>query len=129
VITGKGWDSLSPELRHRVDTPVDRSFLMFDPAQAIARTRQPLLVVQADLDKEVPPYHGEQLAQLSRSRVKAAGTDFVHLPGLNHLLARAETGGVAEYGTLAERNVSTAAVLEISAWLKKTLLPDPAQKK
>jgi pimeloyl-ACP methyl ester carboxylesterase len=129
VITGKGWDSLSPEIRHRVDTPVYRSFLMFDPSQAIARTRQPLLVVQADLDNEVPPYHGEQLAQLSRSRVKAAGTDFVHLPGLNHLLARAETGRVAEYGTLAERNVSPAAVLEISSWLKKTLLAAPAPKK
>jgi fermentation-respiration switch protein FrsA (DUF1100 family) len=101
---------------------------MFDPAQAIARTRQPLLVVQADLDKEVPASHGEQLAQLSRSRSKAMGTDFVHLPGLNHLLARAETGRIAEYGTLAERNVSPAAVLEISAWLKKTLFPAPVPK-
>ena len=81
--------------------------------------------MHADLDKEVPPYHGEQLAQLARSRIKAAGTDFVHLPGLNHLLARAGTGLVAEYGTLAERNVSPAAVLEISAWLKKTLTPPP----
>jgi hypothetical protein len=40
---------------------------------------------------------------------------------VNHLLARADTGRVAEYGTLAERNVSPAAVTEISAWLKKTL--------
>jgi uncharacterized protein len=128
VITGKGWDALSPDIRHRVDTPLYRSFLTFDPAQVIARTKQPLLVVQADLDKEVPPFHGEQLAQLSRSRIKALGTDFVHLPGLNHLLARAETGGVAEYGTLAERNVSPAAVLEISGWLKKTLLPAPVPK-
>jgi pimeloyl-ACP methyl ester carboxylesterase len=121
VITGKGWDALSPEIRRRVDTPLYRSFLMFDPAQAIAHTRQPLLIVQADLDNEVPTSHGEQLAQLARSRTKAAGTDYVHLPGLNHLLARAETGRVAEYGTLAERNVSPAAVTEISAWLKKTL--------
>jgi uncharacterized protein len=123
VVTGKGWDALSPGIRHRVDNPLYRNFLMFDPAQALAHTRQPLLVVHADLDKEVPPYHGEQLAQLGRSRIKAMGTDFVHLPGLNHLLARAETGRVAEYGTLAERNVSPAAVLEISAWLRKTLAP------
>ena len=128
VVTGKDWDALSPAIRRRVDTPMYRSFLLFDPAQAIARTRQPLLVVHADLDKEVPPYHGEQLAQLARSRIKAAGTDFVHLAGLNHLLARAGTGLVSEYGTLAERNVSPAAVLEISAWLKKTLTPPPAAK-
>jgi pimeloyl-ACP methyl ester carboxylesterase len=128
VITGKGWDALSPDIRRRVDNPLYRSFLMFDPAQALARTRQPLLVVQADLDTEVPPFHGEQLAQLGRSRIKAMGTDFVHLSGLNHLLARAETGRVAEYGTLAERNVSPAAVREISAWLKKTLLAAPVPK-
>jgi len=128
VVTGKGWDALSPEIKRRADTPLYKSFLMFDPAQAIARTRQPLLVVHADLDKEVPPYHGEQLAQLGRSRLKAMPTDFVHLSGLNHLLARAETGRVAEYGTLAERNVSPAAVLEISSWLKKTFMPVPAPK-
>lgn len=121
VVTGKGWDALSPEIRKRVDTPLYRSFLMFDPAKALSRTRQPLMIVQADLDKEVPTYHGEQLAQLARSRVKARGTDFVHLPGLNHLLARALTGYVGEYGALSDRKVSPAAVLEISAWLKKTL--------
>ena len=89
----------------------------------MAKTRQPLLVVQADLDKEVPTFHGEQLAQLGRSRLKAGPTDFVHLPGLNHLLARAQTGSVGEYGALTERAISPAAILEISAWLKKTLAP------
>ena len=128
VVTGKGWDALSPEIKHRVDNPLYRSFLMFDPAKALARTRQPLLVVQSDLDKEVPPYHGEQLAQLARSRNKAMETDFVHLPGLNHLLARAVTGSGGEYGTLAERNISPAAALEVSAWLKKTLAPTEAPK-
>src|SRR5205807_1457276 len=101
-----------------VDTPMYRSFLLFDPAQAIARTRQPLLVVHADLDKEVPPYHGEQLAQLARSRIKAVGTDFVHLPGLNHLLARAGTGLVAEYGTFVNDARVTSAKLRAGDRLK-----------
>jgi hypothetical protein len=87
-----------------------------------------LLIVHADLDREVPPYHGEQLAQLGRSRLKARETSFVHLPGLNHLLARAITGSVGEYGTLPERSVSPAAVLEISAWLKNTFAPPGAAK-
>ena len=128
VVTGKGWDQMAPQLRKRVDTPLYRSFLLFDPAQALAQTRQPVLIVQADLDKEVPPYHGDQLAQLARSRPKAMGTEFVHLPGLNHLLARAETGRVSEYGTLAERNISPAAVLEIASWLKNTLTPAVAPR-
>lgn len=128
VISGKGWEAFPPDFRRRVDTPLYRSFLMFDPAQALTRVRQPMLIVQADLDREIPLYHGEQLAQLARSRLRAGGTDFVRLPGLNHLLTRATTGDVAEYGTLAERNVSPAAVLEIASWLKKTLLPpEPAR--
>jgi pimeloyl-ACP methyl ester carboxylesterase len=125
VVSGKGWEALSPDIRKRVDNPLYRSFLLFDPAQALGKTRQPVLVVQADLDGEVPKSHGEQLAQLSRSRVKAQPTELVHLPGLNHLLARAQTGSVAEYGSLTERSISPAAVLEISAWLKKTLAPGP----
>ena len=129
VISGKGWDALAPDIRRQVDTPMYRSFLLFDPAQVLSKTRQPLLVVQADLDREVPTFHGEQLAQLGRSRLKAQPTDFVHLPGLNHLLARAQTGSVGEYGSLAERSISPAAVLEISAWLKKTLAPPQERAK
>ena len=129
VISGKGWEALPTDVRRRVDTPLYRSFLMFDPAQALSRVRQPILIVQADLDREIPPHHGEQLAQLARARPRAGGTDFVHLPGLNHLLARATTGDVTEYGTLAERNVSPDAVLEIASWLKKILLPPPQPAK
>jgi pimeloyl-ACP methyl ester carboxylesterase len=129
VVSGKGWDALSPDIRKRVDNPLYRSFLLFDPAQALGNTRQPLLVVHADLDKEVPAYHGEQLAQLGRARVKAQPTDFVHLAGLNHLLARAQTGSVGEYGSLTERSISPAAVLEISTWLKKALAPAPEKSK
>ncbi len=48
VITGKGWEKLTPDIRRRVDTPLYRSFLLFDPAQIMVRTRQPLLVIQPD---------------------------------------------------------------------------------
>jgi pimeloyl-ACP methyl ester carboxylesterase len=127
VVTGKDWDAVPADIRRRVDTPLYRSFLGFDPAKTFAKVRQPLLIVQPDLDKEVPLYHGEQLAQLGRSRLRAGGTEFVRLPGLNHLLTRAVTGDVGEYGTLAERNVSPAAVLEIASWLKKALALEPAR--
>jgi fermentation-respiration switch protein FrsA (DUF1100 family) len=104
-----------------------RSFLLFDPSQMLSRVRQPLLVVHPDLDREVPLYHGEQLAQLARSRPRLPRTEFVRLPGLNHLLTRASTGAVSEYGTLAERNVSPSVVLEIAGWAKKALSPEPAR--
>jgi fermentation-respiration switch protein FrsA (DUF1100 family) len=108
-----------------VDTPLYRSFLLFDPSKTLPRIRQPLLVVQPMLDREIPSYHGEQLAQLARSRPRAKVTDFVQLEGVNHLLARAVTGDVAEYGTLAQRTVSPAATLELISWLNKTLPAAP----
>jgi pimeloyl-ACP methyl ester carboxylesterase len=126
VITGKGWENLTLDVRRRVDTPLYRSFLLFDPSKTLPRVRQPLLVVQPMLDREIPVYHGEQLAQLARSRPRAKVTDFVQLEGLNHLLARAVTGEVAEYGTLAPRVVSPAAALELTSWLNKTLPAPPS---
>jgi pimeloyl-ACP methyl ester carboxylesterase len=127
VLTGKGWETIAPELRRRVDTPLYRSFLAYNPVRVLGATRQPVLIVQAELDKEIPPHHGEQLAQLARSRPKAGATDFIRLPGLNHLLLRSTTGEPAEYPTLTERTVSPEAILEISGWLKKTL-PSPAPR-
>ena len=125
VVTGKGWENFNAEVRKRVDTPLYRSFLMFEPAQVIVKVRQPMLVVQPMLDHEVPAHHGEQLAQLARSRPRAAGTEFVQLTGVNHLLARATTGEIAEYGTLTHRTISPAATLELTSWLAKALAAPP----
>jgi uncharacterized protein len=127
VITGKGWEMLTPDIRQRVDTPLYRSFLLFDPAQTIARVRQPMLIIQPALDQEVRRHHGQQLAQLARARQRSKSTDFTELPGINHLLARAVTGEVAEYGTLTERTVSPAAILELTSWLTKVLPVQPTK--
>jgi hypothetical protein len=121
AITGKGWEGIPPDVRRRVDTPLYRSFLTFDPAQAMARVRQPILVVQPLVDREIPPHHGEQLAQLARSRPRAKVTEFVQLKGLNHLFAAAVTGEVAEYATLPTRSVADEAIREVTAWLDKLL--------
>ncbi len=127
VITGKGWEELTLDVRRRVDTPLYRSFLLFDPSKTMTRIRQPLLVVQPMLDREIPVHHGEQLAQLARARPRAKSNDFVQVPGVNHLLAQAVTGDAAEYGTLAQRAVSPAATSELTSWLDKTLRPPPSK--
>jgi pimeloyl-ACP methyl ester carboxylesterase len=125
VVSGKGWENFNPDMRKRVDTPLYRSFLLFEPAQVIVKVRQPMLVMHPMLDREVPAYHGEQLAQLARSRPRAKATEFVQLAGVNHLLARAITGDISEYGTLAQRSISPAATLELTSWLTKALIPEP----
>jgi hypothetical protein len=125
VVSGKGWENFNAEMRARVDTPLYRSFLLFDPAQAVVKVRQPMLVLHPMLDQEVPAYHGEQLAQLARSRPRAGATEFVQLTGVNHLLARATTGDITEYGTLTQRSISPAVTLELTAWLAKALAAPP----
>ena len=121
VIAGRGLDDVPPELRRQADTPWFRSLLSYDPAQAIGKVRQPLLIVQGDLDTQVPPAHADRLAEAARARKKASPVEVVHIPGVNHLLVAAKTGEVAEYAQLAERTITPRVAEAISAWIKKTL--------
>jgi pimeloyl-ACP methyl ester carboxylesterase len=119
VVTDKGWDSIPPDLRAQADSPWFRSLLLFDPAKVMPKTKQPILIVQGDLDKQVFPHHAETLAGLARARKKAGPVEVVHLPGLNHLLAAAQTGEVSEYGTLPDKTISPAVARTLVEWLKK----------
>jgi TPR repeat protein len=67
--------------------------------------------------------HAEESPQLPQARFVANA--FVQLTGVNHLLARATTGEIAEYGTLSQRNISPAATLELTSWLSKALAAQP----
>jgi dipeptidyl aminopeptidase/acylaminoacyl peptidase len=119
VIADKGWEGVPPQLRAQADSPWFRSLLLYDPAKVMPRVKQPILIIQGDLDTQVPPAHADALAQLARARKKAAPVDVVHLPGVNHLLVPATTGEVSEYGTLPEKTVAPAVAAAISDWLKK----------
>lgn len=119
VIEERGWEGIPPELRAQADSAWFRSLLLFDPSKIMPKIRQPILIVQGDLDTQVPPSHAEALASLARARKKPGSVDVLHLPGVNHLLVPAKTGEVAEYGRLSERHITPAAALGIADWLKK----------
>jgi pimeloyl-ACP methyl ester carboxylesterase len=120
VIHGTGWDSLSPDVRKQADSTSFRSLLMFDPAETMERIKQPVLVLQGDLDTQVEPHHADKLAALGRARKKDAGPiEVVHFPGLNHLLIPATTGSADEYPTLKDKTVSPEVARTIAGWLKK----------
>jgi fermentation-respiration switch protein FrsA (DUF1100 family) len=93
---------------------------MFDPAEALPRTKQPLLIVQGDLDTQVPPAQADQLAKLAKARKKGGPVEEVHIPGVNHLLVPATTGEVSEYAQLKDHTVSPKLADAIIEWLKKT---------
>ena len=118
VLTGKGLEELPPNLRKAADTPWFRSLLAFDPAKVMPRIDQPVLIVQGDLDTQVPPHHAEKLAELARAR-KNRVEEVVHLPGVNHLLVPATTGEVQEYPRLKDRTISEKASAVIADWLQQ----------
>jgi fermentation-respiration switch protein FrsA (DUF1100 family) len=119
VLTGNGWDEITPALRQQADIPWFRSFLTFDPERIMRDVEQPILVVQPLLDAQVPPVNADRLEAAARARKKPAPIEVVRLPGLNHLLVPATTGEPAEYSALTDRNVSPAVAASIAGWLQK----------
>jgi pimeloyl-ACP methyl ester carboxylesterase len=119
VLTGKGWENIPDDLRTQAETPWFASLLAFDPVKVMAKVKQPILIIQGELDKQVPPHHAEKLAELARGRKKASAVEVKRLPGINHLLVRATTGDVSEYGVLTDRTITPEAGEAIAVWLSK----------
>ena len=88
--------------------------------------RQPVIIVQGELDRQVPPYHADQLVELARARNRDVSADAVLLDGINHLLVPATTGEVDEYARLEGETVSPELVSAITDWLFRTL-PAPGR--
>jgi pimeloyl-ACP methyl ester carboxylesterase len=117
VLTGIGWQGIPEPLRQQADTPWFKSFLSFDPADVMRRVRQPILIIQGDLDKQVFSHHADKLGELAQARKRKVQSEVVHLPGVNHLLVRAGTGEVSEYGSLEEKTVVPEVAAAIARFL------------
>ena len=120
ALTGKGWETVPPQLRKEADTPWFQSLLAFDPAKVLEDVRQPILFVHGGLDRQVPVEHVEKLSDLARKESKSKSVEVVVVRGVNHLLVPATTGEVSEYGTLPDRNVSKDVTMAVTTWLSKT---------
>lgn len=119
VLTGKGWESIAPELRRQADTPWFQSLLAFNPATVVDDVRQPILFVHGDLDRQVPVAHVTQLSDVAR-KGRSRAVDVVTVRGVNHLLVPAITGDVQEYLNLTDRTVSVDVRNAVTGWLTKT---------
>ncbi len=129
AITGQGWEALPPEIRARADSPWYRSLLTFEPAEVMARLKQPVLIVQGELDKEVLPHHSKLLIDAANARKKVPPATLVSLPGLNHLLVPAQTGETSEYLLLPEKRISPDVARRIAEWLTTAGLKPPQSPK
>jgi hypothetical protein len=121
VITGNGWDEIPPALRKEVDNPEFQSLLLFDPAKVMPDVRQPILIVQGELDTQVAPSNADRLEALAKKRKNNPPVQVVKVPGVNHLLVPAKTGEADEYASLSGEHVSTAVITAVASWLQSTL--------
>jgi hypothetical protein len=122
VVGGTGWEGIPDAYRKQADTPWFRSFLSFDPVKVISKVEQPLLVVQAERDRQVPaPRHGQLLLDAAKGRKKQPDAGLVTIDGVNHLFVPAETGDVDEYALLQDKRVSPALMDALVPWLKDKL--------
>src|SRR5689334_5485056 len=108
VVNGSGWDGVPEAMRRQADTPWFRSVLTYEPAAVLMKVKQPLLILHADLDPNVPPAEADKLGELAKARKKAPPVDVVHLPDVDHALA-----------TAGARQVDPKAAEAIAAWIKK----------
>ena len=117
TVSEKGWEDIPDEVRRTVDTPWYRSLLTFDPSRTMARVKQPVLILQGDLDTQVKPYHADRLAELGRARKKSGSTEVKHLPGLNHFFVAAKTGESPAAPVLQDKAISAEVANAIAAWV------------
>lgn len=120
VLTGTGWEPLAA-YRRQADTPWFQSFLAFDPATVMRDIRQPLLVVQGELDTQVALSNAGRLEALASQRKNRPAAQVVRIRGVNHLLVPATTGEADEYSTLGDKRVSADVSGAIAGWLQTTL--------
>lgn len=117
LLEGAGWQGVPEEMRKQADNPWFASFLAFDPAKVMEKVRQPVLVLSAALDAELPARHAEALVAAGRARKKDPGVTLVTLPGLDHQLIPVRPGEAGAYPSLQDRTVSPAVAAAIASWI------------
>lgn len=97
--------------------PWYRSLVRTDPRPAWGKTRCPVLYLVGDKDLQVPA--DANLKALGSATQGAKRVTAVKLAGLNHLLQRAKTGLMDEYGDL-EETMDPAVLAQVTGWVKET---------
>jgi uncharacterized protein len=105
-----------------VTSPEMRSFLFYDPSEALRKLKVPVLALDGSRDLQVPPQ--QNLPTITAALAAAGNSDFTvsELPGLNHLFQKCKQCTVQEYAEL-EETFSPAALEIIGDWLARHTRP------
>ena len=125
TVTGKGWEGVPADVRRQADTAWFRSWLVFQPGDAIAQG------AAADADPAGRARHRVSTgarrpargAARARKKLPPAATQKVIMPGVNHLLVPATTGAISEYLVAHEPDARARSGRALTDWLKDVLRP------
>lgn len=100
----------------RYTTPWFHAFLGLEPSPPLRALRQPILVLNGELDRQVP-------ARLDLDAIRAALANnpravVKELPKLNHLFQTATTGGGGEYVGI-EETLAPSALALMTDWIRQ----------
>jgi dienelactone hydrolase len=101
-------------------SPWMRYFLAYDPLPVIRKIRQPILILQGELDRQVTADQAEMLTKAARETGNRNVTSRV-FPGLNHLFLPAKTGAVIEYSSLGTNAIPDDVMKQLTDWLVEKL--------
>ena len=90
-------------------------FLAYDPLPTIRKVRQPILILQGEIDRQVTADQAEMLAKAARDAGNRDVTERV-FPGLNHLFLPAKTGAVSEYSSLSTNSIPDDVMKQLVDW-------------
>jgi len=109
-----------PSAPEAMRSPWMRYFLTYDPLPTIRKVRQPILILQGELDRQVTADQAEMIAKAAR---EAGNRDVtVHVfPTLNHLFLPSKTGAVTEYSSLGVSAIPDDVMKQLSDWLVEKL--------
>lgn len=114
---GASEDAVKAQMR-TLNSPWFRYFLQYDPATSLRKLTCPVLAINGEKDRQVPP--DQNLPAIRKALTEAGNKNFEtdELPGLNHLFQTANSGSPAEYATISE-TISPVALDKIGSWILK----------
>ena len=125
VLEEGAWDDVPEQLRQRADTRWFRSFLQFDPADVVRRTRQPALILHGEADQEIPVRHADRLLVMAEARRRREATaELARLPDVDHRLLAAGTPAIDSYSRLLDRRVAPDVLAALVDWLGRAVPAD-----
>lgn len=120
AIKENGDVSKYPALLRGLSSAWGRAFLTYDPLATIRKVRQPILILQGALDRQVT---AEQAGMIEEAARRSGNRDVtVRLfPNLNHLFLPARSGAETEYARLETHSLGDEVLQAIADWLQVKL--------